>query len=665
MTYQLGEKKGKSYFLEGRKETISDLNQIIVGAREHRILKLHDIAEVIDVPRELPEQLKIYPRADLSRDEINDLRVDLEELFGGNNVNDLRQKNSLATLKVHFVEIVFIVSIFSFAFYLIFSHSMASVSVVVFSLFFTGQFLFWTGINGELITPLHFEAINMALVMGVFLWGIYLSRIRSYFLPNNLEVFIQRNLGQSVLFTYAEFLPTLVVLMSLFVVFCLPILLGDFSPLSKEVLNLVIKLGFPLHASLLLIMSFFTPLAWIKKIKMRSFSAFPAKLVGNISLKFLFPFLILLIASPWIKDNVKYRLSKNENQFSKAWIDYLRGYGPKIFYFATDGGANRDYRVVNETKYHPIQEWWITPNGLHQLQGRNLLSFQKSLEDFSRSSRVLSLTSGDPVLVNFPSSMETDDFGHLLVGGDEGKDPVYLKQVARPVLETREKEIIRSQMDRRIIAVSNDVAEFPAEKNSNLQMTALTVRIEAAYQVYKRNFWTVALFSFILLSLYFNSFVRGLMALVFSQTFLALPFVLAFVFNIPLPIDSLYLSTLVGWFPTVLLLFISRSIDIERLRGNEKDSSVIAVSGHIHGALSSLALVTIIVLAIWPAFSRLGSRLPQSMLDMGTYYAAFTYVAIYLLFASAFRLFYVSTERHLERVIIKVARYYYRMKTDL
>ncbi len=663
LSYQLGEKNGKSYYLEGRKENISELKQIIVGAKQERIIKLSDVANVTEVLRVLPSSFGIYPLTSLRREEVEGLKKELVLLFGLSHLTDHRTQNSWSTISVHLGEILFIVSVFALAFYFIFHHLTASASVITFSLFFIGQFLFWTGLKGEKISPLHFEAINVSLIMGLFLWGVYLARIRSYFLPHKLEVFIQRKLGQAILFTYVEFLPTLLTLMALFLVFSLPLLLGGFSPISKEIINLILLLSFPLHLSLFLIMSLFTPMEWIKKSKTKSVGLFPNKLRGNISLKLLFPFLILLLSSPWIKEKVKYRLENTEDLINKEWSDYLRGYGPKALYFAPENKESTYYKVVKQTEFQMIQEWWITSNGLHQLKGRNLFNLQKSLEDYSLSTRLLNLTSGDPVVISFPATMEADDFGLLLVSGEKDIPSIYLKQIARPVIEKREKIIIRSQMDRRILAVTKDLSEFPLLKKANLQMTALTLRLEGEFAAYKRNFWTVALFSFIIFSLYFNSFVRGLMALIFSQTFLILPSVLAFLGGFALPVDSLYLSTLVGWFPIVLLLFLSRSVDIERLRGNEKESSVSVVSSHLYSAFSALGVALIVTLFCWPLISKSGMKLlPQTMVDLGSYYATFTFVSLYLLFSSAFRLFYISTEQHIDRLIIRMAKYYYRIK---
>lgn len=663
LTYQLGEKRGKSYYLEGRKENITDLKQTIVGEKDHRIIMLSDVATVTEELRSLPSNFSIYPLMNLRIDEVEGLKNELITIFGKESLTDHRLLNSWLILSVHLYEIIFIVGVFAVIFFLVFNHFLSSVSVVIFSLFFIGQFLFWTGLKGEKISPLHFEAINVSLIMGLFLWGIYLARIRSYFLPHKLEVFIQRKLGQAILFTFVEFLPTLLTIMALFLVFSLPLLLGDFSPISKELIHLILILSFPLLLSLLLIMSLFTPLEWIKKSQFKAFGIFPNKLKGDISLKWLLPFLMLLFISPWIKDKVMYRLDGTDAFVDKDWSDYLRGYGPRALYFASNNKLSNHLKIVKQTEFQMIQEWWITPNGLHQLEGRKLFNFQKSLEDYSLSARVLNLTTGDPVLISFPTTMQADDFGHLLVAGNENKPSIYLKQIARPVFENREKVIIRSQMDRRILAVRKDTAEFPLLKKAGLQMTALTLRLEGEYNSYKRNFWTVALFSLIIFSLYFNSFVRGTMALIFSQTFLILPSVLAFLGGFTLPVDSLYLSTLVGWFPVVLLLFLSRSVDIERLRGNEKESSVSVVSTHVYSALSALSVGLIVSLFCWPLISKSGlNDLPKTMVDLGSYYATFTLLALYLLFSSAFRLFYISTEKHIDRLIIKVARYYYRFK---
>lgn len=663
LSYELGVKGGKSYFLEGRREDAEDLKQTIVGASHQRIIKLKDVADVSNVSRQLPSSFSVYPTALLNDSEVDKIKRELIDIFGEKSLQDHRLGNLLAILWTHLAEMIFIVLVFAIIFYIIFQHYMASATVIIFSLFFAGQFLFWTGINDNEISPLHFEAINLSLIMGLFMWGIFLARIRSYFLPQKLDVFIQRNLGQAILFTLVELLPTLLTAMVLFFIFSLPLLMGSFSPVSKTILLDVIFLSFPVHLALLLILSLFTPLDWVKKSKTTG-RILPNKLKTELSLKLIFPFLLLLAAAPWIIENVKYSIGRHSDDQNREWSDYIRGYGPKVTYFIKNSLPHPLYQVIKETKYRPVLEWWITPNGLHQLEGRKLISFQKSLEDFSLASRVSNLSTGEPVVVSFAPDMQAVDFGHLLIAGEDKKSPIYLKQIARPVHQSREESIVRSQMDRRVLVVRKDASEFPVLKNRKLEMSALTVRLDNEYQAYKRNAWTVALFSFIILSLYFNSFVRGLMALIFSQAFLLLPFTCAWAAKIPLPVDSLHLTMLVSWFPMVLMLFLSRLIDIERLRGNDKNSSLAVISDHSHPVYLILSLGLLICFFGWPLIPQFGvSKLAQASTAMAGFYSGMTLLTLFLFFTFGFALFYVSTEGYIERLIIYFAKFFYRFRS--
>lgn len=669
LTYQLGNKHGKAYLLDGRASDVEELGQTIVAAKGHRIIKLKDVCSIEKVERVFPSQIELWPDENQSYSENSAFIAKLKDKFPQAQVVDLRPHNLWHHVDVHLFEILSICGIFAFLFWPIFKNAMAISSVFVFTLFFSSHFIFWLSVFNQEISSLQFEALNLSLIMGLFIWGIYLARIRTYFLANNLELFIKRTLEQAIFFTYVEFLPTLIALVALLGVFALPVLMGSWSPYSKEIIQIILFISVPLIFFLLFIMCLLTPLKWLEGKNDVLTLKFPNRLKGDLSLYALIPFLLILLLSPLIKEKIKYRLEKNTISNQKTdWISHFRGYNSKLTYFlSSDDSSNTDkFSILEKTQWENIFDWWVTPNGLQQIIGRGLIPFQKSLEDFSQNNRVMNLEDGIPIQVSFPQDVAQVDFGHMIISGQDGKAPVYLKQIAAPSLSRSEKSIYRSQMDRRVLVSSNRDYEFPVDDSKIFSHTARTILIENEFSAYKRNFWSVVLFSFLILSLYFNSFIRGGLALVYSQVFLTLPGLIAWIFNRPLPVDSIHLSLFVAWFPICALMFLSRSIDIERLRGNEKNDSVVQLTNYFNDTFIWMSVGVTATFCIMPLISRFKSQhsLAQILVDGQDYYGVFILVAMALLLLISFRLFYTSTERHLDRVILLIARIYYKRKSQ-
>ena len=114
----------------------------------------------------------------------------------------------------------------------------------------------------------------------------------------------------------------------------------------------------------------------------------------------------------------------------------------------------------------------------------------------------------------------------------------------------------------------------------------------------------------------------------------------------------------------VLMLFLSRLIDIERLRGNDKNSSLAVISDHSHPVYLILSLGLLICFFGWPLIPQFGvSKLAQASTAMAGFYSGMTLLTLFLFFTFGFALFYVSTEGYIERIIIHFAKFFYRFRS--
>ncbi|MBT7609759.1 MAG: hypothetical protein HN576_08380 [Bacteriovoracaceae bacterium] len=665
LTYRLGDENGVSYLLEGTYSSKADISNIIIGNRGHRPLRLADISNInLKLP---PAPSKVNLWVDKQLYNIQDVKKIIESKLSGsivtnpllNDFNEFISPNLIIGLGILFFQMLI--------FFLTFRSKNAFFIILVFDLLWTGDYLFITWLRNGEITHFDFASMYLTNIIACFLLHFILCRIRAYFLPSKLDNFIQRDMQQAKFFSLVEYIPTFIFLYILFAVVSIPLLIGNLSLVSNVILKNVIFFS-PLSIFLIIIMILFFPLEWIKeqnKIK----AAFSVKsLIEKGKVWPIYPIFIIALSLPFIWNNFSLGISNGD--LLKEW----RGISDKLTFYKNINSDNKNTYdkliVQDQISYGPIMMWNITPTGLSAIAKRDINAFQVTLQDLMQQRSVLIYEDiGNDIKVNYSRSINNiREFGELNIGG-ENVIPMPLRIFSNPKVKLVEKRIFRGQLNRQYKVNINDKLTdkniFYKPKNQGLITSSKARYMFNEHEEYLSNHWTVLLFLFVLLSLFLNSFFRGALLSMFSMSIWKSHEMIGSLLHHSFNIDSLWSSALPLWVCLTTILLLSKVVDVERVRGNDKEKVLQDLGEKMSLSTIYGLLLFILCLAWW----WIANHLISNNIFLNYSYELLN-ISITLFFVSIltyfvlFRLYYIESESILEDIRLKLYLWYYRNKNN-
>ena len=186
-----------------------------------------------------------------------------------------------------------------------------------------------------------------------------LGRFRSYYFPSKLHTYIRRQLSQAVLFTLAEYLPTIAILLGSLLVLMLPLLLTDINLIAQYIALRFFHYGIPLILITLIILALFAPIRWVVRAGEKlTIPLYKGKFTLKTSAMFGYFVIVLLLLSPVAWRLLEYGI---KNPISHQMVTHYRGHGDVMVYHdrlqnKTDDKIDDKLLSPNETKI-----WQISP----------------------------------------------------------------------------------------------------------------------------------------------------------------------------------------------------------------------------------------------------------------------------------------------------------------
>jgi hypothetical protein len=665
LTYRLGDESGVSYLLEGTYSSKSDIENILIGNRGDRLLRLADIGDIhLKLPA-APAEVNLWVDKQLYH--IEDVKNIIEFKLKGsivknplsNNFRDFISPNLLIAIGLLFFQMLI--------FLLTFRNKNAILLVFVFDLLWSGDYLFITWLKNGEVTHFDFASMFLTNIIACFFLHFLLCRIRAYFLPSKLDNFIQRDMQQAEYFSLVEYIPTFIFLYVLFAVVSIPLLIGNLSVISNEILKNVLFFS-PLSIFLIIIMVLFSPLEWIKEQnKIRTDFSVKA-LINKGKVWPIFPIIAMALSLPLLWDD--FSLGVSNGEFLKEW----RGISDKLTFYKNIKSDNKNirdhYLIKDEVNYGPIMMWNITSTGLSAIGKRDINRFQTTLQDLMQQRSVLIYQDDlNDIKVNYARSIKNSrEFGELNIGG-KNLIPMPLRIFTDPKIKLIEKRIFRGQLNRQYkVNIKNKITKknlFYKPKDHKLIASSKTRYMFKEYEGYLSSHWTVLLFLFVLLSLFLNSFFRGALLSVFSMSIWKLDEIIGTLIGHSFNIDSLWSSALPLWVCITTLLLLSKVVDVERVRGNDKLKALQDLQCKM--SLSTVYGLLLIILSL--AWWWIANHLISKNIFMSYSYELLN-ISITLFFVSVltyfllFRLYYIESESIVENIRLKLYLWYYRKKNN-
>ncbi|MEK6624520.1 MAG: efflux RND transporter permease subunit, partial [Bdellovibrionota bacterium] len=256
-TYNLGQKQDLVYFVSGTFSSVEQVESIVIGAKSTFLIRIGDVAHVSLVIPPVPNQVKVW---------LDHSEVSLVSFF-------FWAKSELKDHQIHFpfihafleglkrvaLAVIALILLQLLAGHLIFKNFKAQISFLILDTIILVHYPFWVSFMEKEITLIDFPAMILTIIMTSFFWIVLLGRFRSYYFPSKLHTYIRRQLSQAVLFTLAEYLPTIAILLGSLLVLMLPLLLTDINLIAQYIALRFFHYGIPLILITLIILALFAP----------------------------------------------------------------------------------------------------------------------------------------------------------------------------------------------------------------------------------------------------------------------------------------------------------------------------------------------------------------------------------------------------------------------
>ncbi|MBL6989731.1 MAG: efflux RND transporter permease subunit [Bacteriovoracaceae bacterium] len=676
LAHRLGAKDDVSYFLDSEFDAIEKVQAIIVGARGQRIVRLKDVATIFPTAIERIDNFKIWFNKDKTTRAA--LKAWIQKELPKTSFTTAKFNSNLKILLKPMTMILIIV-VLQIIFFLIMFRRMSSLTpILFFDVILSSHFLYWLSLYKGEITLLDFMALVLLLIFGTICLSVLLGRIRVYFLPSSFSTFIQRTLSQSIYFSLMEYLPAYITIFAISAILSTPILLSEINLPSQEILKSFL-FGVPVLLVLLTVLPMFTPLAWIKDNKKTRLTG-SDKMFGESNVfiaVFIFVFFIITpISWYYVPYGVK-APPKNAEKYLQNEINSFRSYKDFLPYQVSEDlkssieSFSPVYLKNRFLSENWINNWEVTPSGMRFLPYLDVQSFKMAINDISQQASwaVFKSDRFDEVLSYDRVSFNPLNFANILVSSkDPQMPPMKLGVLLKKTIQKVPEHIFRVQLKRMAqfkIPKAITGSNFLYQVKGPAKRAPITKHWFAEYKSFLHNCWIAMLFIMVILSLFFNSFYRGILLVYIGISMSGFIGLYKIATGSIFHLDSIWLSWLPLWLGMSVIILLSRSVDIERLRGNDKREIIQELEGNFFSVIKYNMLFIIISFAMLGVVDRYllndGSQLCYEML-LTTFGLALVSL---LASGQVFKAYYIFSEEFLNKSTIFLIRIYYHLKNKI
>ncbi|MFZ4405260.1 MAG: hypothetical protein ACOYOK_14255, partial [Pseudobdellovibrionaceae bacterium] len=173
----------------------------------------------------------------------------------------------------------------------------------------------------------------------------------------------------------------------------------------------------------------------------------------------------------------------------------------------------------------------------------------------------------------------------------------------------------------------------------------------------------IFIFCYLLFSLYMNSFFRSAVLMGFMLLPLTVTFAIRWIFGWGYHLDSLWMLYLISWSVIAILIPLSRTTDVLRLRGLDRDKAIDEVRMNQVSLLWLSFLFLPLSLFFVSIFSFL---LPEAFFGLwieGPFIGVLMACASWISVRYLFPIYYLHGEEYVEAVALRLAKYFYTKKS--
>lgn len=681
LTYRLGKKNDINYFLEMEFENIERVRAVLIGARGNRPLKLADVATIS--PRLTPKIKFLDIWFDKTKISQGNLKKHIEKSFPGVTVRFTKLALWFHYLKKPVITFFILLAIQLLTFYLTFKKSQALIPAVVFDVLFTIHYFFWIVFFRSEVTLIDITSYFLCFIIGSIFLLVLIARIKTYFMPSSLKTFIQRNLAQASLFSMAEYFPTFIMLFILSFLFSIPFLLSDINIPSQAIIKQYVYFGMPVLLVILAIIPILTHLKWVTKSEATSVDK-NSRMSHYLSMHYIWILVLFFIISAVLWYYTPYGLNFSEDKITKKSIkveekfdfyknlDIYRGYEKSLYYQLVNlNGEDRKgfvYSEDNMLKKNWMMAWNVTPNGLSQLPKYDISVFQKALSEIQQEGIWGTWRFGlDAIPLGYnPLNLKYDTFSQLLVGAKDKSDkPLRLGLILEPKITLYPSQVFRSQLTRvNEVTLSNEITggNFLHKVDNDLKPSPKTKKWFDQHKIFLKNKWIVMVFTFILMSLYLNSFFRGGALTIFAFAASGAISIWKFAMSSTYHLDSLWFDWVPMWVVLSVILLLSRMVDVERLRGSDRGLVLPDMERNFSYVVKSVIPFCGLSFITLGAMDFLPWSLSSYFYYEGVLVGVISLLLGYLSFYYLFRLFYISGDEFVEGLTFRFFGWFIKLR---
>ncbi len=632
--------QGKLFFSIGDNfKQLEDINGIIVGIIGHRTLKLSDIATVQIQAPDLSKKvvnIELMPHANAS-----EMTSALEKSFASESLLISHPKKQLFILSLVKFSIIFGMTIllqFLLQKYF-FGPDSKFFATLLFNFLIVVHYVFWKSRFSDL-SLFDLDVISLTEQVGNIMWFILLCRVRYYFLPQHKLTKIPRSLEQSTLLTMGELFPTFIVFYVVLILLSLPFTLNHFNEPSSFLLTNFLTYGMPINLILIMVLPVIEASRWIRNSTVfREWNPawnFPQKTIQNIFTASL----ILLALLPVLFFKLPWGLAKISTE---NLVESYRSYGGSLTYLAKTDEAIPAEDLLLGAQKRVYQNFHFTTLGLKFLPGLDFQQFSMAIKNInSKNSWGYLETKTETLPLTIGTNWTSFSVADLYISGANGTS-IPLKHLIEEKTQIESSEIYRERMSefKLIKGPSSNLKTSPTQATNSSWTEYLKKEIKNHY----RDFAIYLIFSYFVLAIYLNSFIRSLLLLGFLVLPASAILLTRIVLPIPFHVDSLWLITISTCLLFLVILTQTRIIDMDRTRGFDRDDSIADLKAQMLMPLSFVLLPFLV------------SLIAKSLISISGFWHEGLYISLgfglclFFINRYLFPLFYLESEEFIEKKI--------------
>jgi len=381
--------------------------------------------------------------------------------------------------------------------------------------------------------------------------------------------------------------------------------------------------------------------------------------------------LVMLFVTPWLYYKAPMGIMDAKPNLAKKTLDNFRGHPHFLAYHGKATGVPPQGGNFVEGRYllkSWVELWQINPHGLGLLPHLDLSSFKMALSDFlaGRTISILRTKSFGTDLNLHLEPLMSFDFGRLSLFNQKKKTVTTINILTDHSYKVVPVGIFRSQLERQDESYPQHALEegnlLRRPEDRGLHPAPFTSYFFAQYGEFLRTTFFALVFLFVLASIYLNSFVRALIVVAIGFVSNSLFLLWKVAVGPAVHLDSLWLTQLTFWISTACLFFISRSLDIERTRGNDRDDVINEVTVNFVPVVKGAFIYFALSLLVCGLFDFLFFKQNMNFFLDGIWVGIALLIIGLLTCNHLFRLYYLVAQIFIDKMAIKFLLLWYRFK---